>query len=182
MTGRRYGRLVVLPDVVESRDGNDRVLCRCDCGDLTKVMPKNLERGKTRSCGCLRSDVNRALARSRRFPRVPVAEPERGSMRVRVVRGLSRLDWANTRELFPSIGIPWLLGTYNKHETAEWRARNAASHALSRCVRAGFVEMRGEIRSREYRITPAGRAWLAKQLARADVGVATEEEAKEDAA
>lgn len=177
MIGQRFGRLVVIADALDCRDGNDRMLCRCDCGESVKVMTSNLQGGKTRSCGCLRSDVNRAMARIRTLCRPQVAAAEPGAMRVRVVRGLARLDWVSTRDLFPAIGIPWLLGMSNKHETAEWRARNAASHALSRCVRAGFVEMRGEIRSREYRITPAGRTWLAKQLARADVGVATEEEA-----
>ena len=64
LTGKRFGRLVVI-----ERDGSyyspayhSRALwrCRCDCGVECIVAGQSLRQGNTRSCGCLRSEVNRA--------------------------------------------------------------------------------------------------------------------------
>jgi hypothetical protein len=53
-TGQRFGRLVV----VEFHSMNPtRWLCRCDCGEKAVVPSKNLRKGRTRSCGCLRREV-----------------------------------------------------------------------------------------------------------------------------
>lgn len=52
LTGKRFGRLLVLHE-----DGRDRWRgvhwrCICDCGSETRVRSGNLVRGATRSCGC----------------------------------------------------------------------------------------------------------------------------------
>ena len=54
LTGRRFGRLVVI-----SRDkgrhshrGEAHWLCRCDCGGLSVVRSDHLRSGHTASCGC----------------------------------------------------------------------------------------------------------------------------------
>ncbi len=56
LTGQRFGRLTVV-----QRDGFGNTwqtmwLCRCDCGNITRVERGNLVRGRTRSCGCLKHD------------------------------------------------------------------------------------------------------------------------------
>ena len=57
ITGRRYGRLVVV-----HLHGFDRLrgkvmwTCQCDCGDTKVVRASSLSRGNTRSCGCLRRE------------------------------------------------------------------------------------------------------------------------------
>jgi ribosomal protein S27E len=62
--GRRFGRLTV---VEQAPNGQGlRVRCRCDCGQETTVRAHNLAAGATRSCGCLVSDVGRALGLSAR--------------------------------------------------------------------------------------------------------------------
>lgn len=58
LTGRRYGRLVVLyrdEDYVTPK-GKKYVQwhCLCDCGNETTVQGNNLNSGKTQSCGCLK--------------------------------------------------------------------------------------------------------------------------------
>ena len=58
LTGQRFGRLTVI-----ERDGWSNAwqtiwLCRCDCGNITRVERGNLVRGRTRSCGCLKHDFN----------------------------------------------------------------------------------------------------------------------------
>jgi hypothetical protein len=55
LTNQRFGRLVVIKRV-GSRNGLPYWLCKCDCGNETKVTSSNL-RGRTRSCGCLAMEV-----------------------------------------------------------------------------------------------------------------------------
>lgn len=57
--GSRFGRLTVTTD---RQLGDKRVQCVCDCGNAHSVIPK--EWGKTRSCGCLRIEVNSARSRT----------------------------------------------------------------------------------------------------------------------
>ena len=61
MTGRRFGRLLVL-----SREPNDRHdfavwKTICDCGKTTKPLGIALRSGLTRSCGCLQKEVARSM-------------------------------------------------------------------------------------------------------------------------
>lgn len=49
LTGRRFGRLVVLRK--EEGSGKARYLVRCDCGREKVVLADNLKRGMTKSCG-----------------------------------------------------------------------------------------------------------------------------------
>lgn len=51
LTGQVFGRLTVES---ESRDKGGRFawVCRCDCGNVTVVMPSNLKAGRAKSCGC----------------------------------------------------------------------------------------------------------------------------------
>jgi hypothetical protein len=59
LTGRRFGRLVVI-----ERGENDRFRhvswrVRCDCGKERTVLALSLRSGNTRSCGCLLSESSR---------------------------------------------------------------------------------------------------------------------------
>lgn len=56
-TGKRYGRLTVLRLAGQDLRNQAIWLCRCDCGELTKVLTGKLgTKHPTRSCGCLRVD------------------------------------------------------------------------------------------------------------------------------
>jgi hypothetical protein len=62
LTGERFERLVVIQETEAyvSPSGTIRRiqwLCRCDCGESVSVATSALRSGKTRSCGCLHSDV-----------------------------------------------------------------------------------------------------------------------------
>lgn len=59
MTGRRFGRIVVLEDAGPSYNRNHNWKVRCDCGTVFEVAVSNLRSGRTRSCGCLRKETAR---------------------------------------------------------------------------------------------------------------------------
>lgn len=60
VAGQVFGRLqALLPTWVEN--GSDRMwLCACQCGATATVRGYHLNRGNSKSCGCLRRDVSRA--------------------------------------------------------------------------------------------------------------------------
>lgn len=57
LTGRRFGRLVVVGQA--GRDKHKKPLwdCLCDCGENRTILGNSLTREKTKSCGCFQSDV-----------------------------------------------------------------------------------------------------------------------------
>lgn len=57
ITGRRFGRFVVLGRHSQDRWGYWRWLCRCDCGREKDVAGAELKKGSTKSCGCLRKEA-----------------------------------------------------------------------------------------------------------------------------
>ena len=57
LTGRRFGRLVVIRWVGNNKRGRALWLCRCDCGAETVVSAGHLLNGNTKSCGCWRIDL-----------------------------------------------------------------------------------------------------------------------------
>lgn len=64
LTGRRFGRLVVLARVGHASGNLDTVWrCRCDCGNETDARASRMKGGSKASCGCLRSEAKRAAAK-----------------------------------------------------------------------------------------------------------------------
>ncbi len=58
ISGRRYGRLTVIGLVPDVRKNSHRVwLCKCDCGNTVETIRNRLEKGYTRSCGCLQKEI-----------------------------------------------------------------------------------------------------------------------------
>ncbi len=56
--GKRFGRLTVVA-YAGKQDGMHRWRCVCDCGNETIVGQTLLQSGKTKSCGCLQSEIYR---------------------------------------------------------------------------------------------------------------------------
>lgn len=57
LTGKKFERLTVIKRVENSKSGQTRWLCRCDCGNETIVWGGHLRSGHTRSCGCINKEV-----------------------------------------------------------------------------------------------------------------------------
>lgn len=53
LTGKVFGRLTVLQRDAESA----KWICKCSCGNITKVTTTHLKSGHTKSCGCLQKDI-----------------------------------------------------------------------------------------------------------------------------
>ncbi len=58
LTGQRFGRLTVIEYDHAEHDGA-HWLCKCDCGTEKVLAGYSLRSGRTRSCGCLKSDASR---------------------------------------------------------------------------------------------------------------------------
>lgn len=54
LTGKRFSRLVAISESGRTKGGMVLWRCRCDCGNEKVVVGKDLKRGHTESCGCLR--------------------------------------------------------------------------------------------------------------------------------
>lgn len=53
--GQKFGKLTILSRCKEpDKYGQKLYKCKCDCGNITYVRGNRLERGETRSCGCLK--------------------------------------------------------------------------------------------------------------------------------
>ena len=68
LTGKRFGRLVVLEQAEYHIDKKGRKIrmwkCKCDCGNETIVRHGGLQSGKTTSCGCFHKEIVGSLNRS----------------------------------------------------------------------------------------------------------------------
>lgn len=53
ITGKKFGRLTAIERIENSKDGQTKWKCLCDCGNEKNVHYSNLVRGNTKSCGCL---------------------------------------------------------------------------------------------------------------------------------
>lgn len=61
ITGKKFGRLVVLKRAPNSRTKMTRWECLCDCGNKTIVHGAHLKRGAIKSCGCYTRELSRAM-------------------------------------------------------------------------------------------------------------------------
>ncbi len=59
LTGRRFGRLTVIEETDERRNGAVMWLCKCDCGNYTTARANHLKRGGVMSCGCYNKEKDR---------------------------------------------------------------------------------------------------------------------------
>ena len=61
LTGKRFGRLVVLSESSKSNTGLRRWVCKCDCGTVKIIHASSLTRGLSTSCGCYNRQRTREI-------------------------------------------------------------------------------------------------------------------------
>ena len=57
IAGQVFGRYTVIKFAEKSKNGTSKWLCRCDCGNEKIVFSTALLSGKSKSCGCLASEM-----------------------------------------------------------------------------------------------------------------------------
>ena len=57
LAGKRFGKLVAIEYAYSNKSKNAVWRCVCDCGNETFVNSQRLKSGKTKSCGCLKSEA-----------------------------------------------------------------------------------------------------------------------------
>lgn len=68
LTGRRFGRLLVVSRSANDKRDRSMWLCTCNCGISKMVAALHLTTGQTKSCGCLARERASRLGRSKRKP------------------------------------------------------------------------------------------------------------------
>ena len=71
-SGMRFGRLTVIERIGSTKNQKSLFLCKCDCGNMVKVVGGNLTSGTSKSCGCYKKDMqhNRANPQRIRLKRI----------------------------------------------------------------------------------------------------------------
>lgn len=55
--GKKFGRLTPIEIQERDKTGRKKYLCLCDCGNKKAVWATHLQKGATRSCGCLNAEM-----------------------------------------------------------------------------------------------------------------------------
>lgn len=84
LSSEKFGRLTALFEFGKSKTPNGTTvvfwLCRCACGNLVKTRGSNLRSGLSRSCGCLRAEVEKSSAKTHGQTRSPEYQSWRGML------------------------------------------------------------------------------------------------------
>lgn len=64
LTGQKFGKLTVIKEI-ENRGKHRLWLCRCECGNEKIIYQTHITTGKTKSCGCLHSEIASEIAKTR---------------------------------------------------------------------------------------------------------------------
>lgn len=94
MTGRRFGRLVVVRKSPEPR----KWLCKCDCGAEKLVAGSNLRNGSVRSCGCLAAEWSKSLGSNPEFIAMRSRPTKHGEASRNIGRTPEYRTWRGMRE------------------------------------------------------------------------------------
>ena len=79
LTGKRFGRLTVIEYVGKDKHGLLTWLCKCDCGDTSKVRTGDLLSGSAKSCGCLKREMVIEKNRKRAIAELDTAQRLEGN-------------------------------------------------------------------------------------------------------
>lgn len=74
LRGKTFGKLKVIEKDPDSKPGKAKWVCECKCGNIVSVFSDSLRNGKTRSCGCARSQIKHDLT-NQAFGFLKVIEP-----------------------------------------------------------------------------------------------------------
>lgn len=141
LTGRRFGKLVVIERCIDMPKKNSTVYwkCLCDCGNETIATSAHLRKGTKQSCGCMRrNDLT-----GKRFGRLTVLRKDGKGHGNQIY--LCQCDCGNTVRVYHSNltrGLTKSCGCLQKEETSKrftihgmrnTRLYNTYTNMMSRC-------------------------------------------------
>jgi len=89
LSGRQFGKLVVLEPAGRTKNGTTTWRCRCDCGRVKVVAGHLLNRGSSTSCGCLSKELLVARNKKRKYADPWVPEMNAWKSQVRAAHPVS---------------------------------------------------------------------------------------------
>ena len=173
LTGRRFGRVVVLGLSSTRRGQHIDWNCRCDCGTEWPVTGPNLRSGNTKSCGCYKPDATRVAKTKHgmsplRGQKHPIYVSWR-NMRARCEkvtnraykdyggRGIAVCDrWRNFSNFFADMGEAWRPGLQIE------RRNNDGGYERDNCYWAPPIVQANNKRNNRWIETPRGKMTVAQ--------------------
>ena len=153
LTGRQYGRLEVLEQAGSDANGV-RWRCRCTCCKITVCYGEYLQRGITRSCGCLQEESRkRNMEKAIHFINGTCVERiQAGQTKKRICtnrsgyRGVYQRENGKWRAEITFQGRRYRLGTFESPEEAR-----QARESIEKELWVPFLENYGNLGNREMR-------------------------------
>ena len=114
LTGEKFGRLKVISLSHQDEKGNTVWLCQCDCGntELKLVKGTYLQRGDTKSCGCLRTEhllrIGATTYDYNKNKNVPLDSPYRKKLHV-VWKGMQHRCYSETNKHYKWYGAKGII-------------------------------------------------------------------------
>lgn len=102
LTGKRIGKLIVIEELDERKNGCIMWKCRCDCGNEIVVETRKLTSGRVTSCGCQKKKLSRNIA-GEKFGKLTALEPTANRTRNGYVIWKCRCDCGNELEVSRNI-------------------------------------------------------------------------------
>lgn len=103
LTGQKFGRLTVI-EQTDKRDSCGSVywMCKCECGNTTKVITKYLKNGHTKSCGCLH--IQKAKEQAKRMTIKNKKHNKSNTRLYHIYRGMISRCYSKTHRFYKNYG------------------------------------------------------------------------------
>lgn len=59
LIGKKFNKLEILDIVYNKEKSRNEAICRCDCGNITKIETTRIKKYKVISCGCIKVEVHK---------------------------------------------------------------------------------------------------------------------------
>lgn len=136
--GEKYGRWTTLERTLErSSNGSVMWLCKCDCGNEKLVKAQSLSQGVSKSCGCIKKELQRAKIGSKNHNYKAFLTKEDRLQR-RYMLGGTSIDKVREkvyrRDDYTCVNCQVRGGNLNSHHLNSWNAHPSGRFDVSNCV------------------------------------------------
>ena len=154
ITGKKFNKLTVVERLQNDTGGIPVWLCKCDCGNFTRVRGKNLKNGSVKSCGCILKNgttTTHGLSKTKIYNtwnsmKARCFNPKSCSYKRYGARGITVCEeWKNSFEEFYSWSIQ---NGYNENLTIE-RIDNNGNYCPENCK---WISQKQQCRNRRTNI------------------------------